>query len=159
SGVGNRLSWLAGRPPVDDAGLRAAAATAVLDYVHEQRALRIDVAQLSETPRAAVVSGPALIDVWVPRIVEGILVRDTGVTALINHGNLVLLGMETWGDVDASLQPAISAEDAQARALSFLAPLDLERWIRQPRLELVPADRVDRISYRLVWVLESRIRD
>src|SRR5262245_60502866 len=98
SGVGNKLSWISGRPPANDAGLRAAASSAVLDYVRNQKALRIDASQLGATPRAAVLSGADLIDVWIPRVVDGVVVRGNAITAVINHGNLVLFGMPSWGD-------------------------------------------------------------
>ena len=103
SGVGNRVSWISGHPPADDAEWREAAAAAVLGYVRGQAALRIDPSQISSTPRAAVLSGGDLVYVYIPRVVDGIPVRGNAVTATLNHGNLVLLGLPSWGNIDAAL--------------------------------------------------------
>ncbi len=157
SGVGNRVSWISGHPPADDSEWREAAAAAVLAYVRGQTALRIDPSQISSTPRVAVLSGGDLVYVYIPRVVDGIPVRGNAVTATLNHGNLVLLGLASWGDVDAALVPAITASEAEARAEAFLDPFRVESRSKGPHLELVPADGGDALSYRLAWVIESRV--
>ena len=157
SGVGNRVSWISGHPPADDAEWRDAAAAAVLGYVRGQAALRIDPSQISSTPRAAVLPGGDLVYVYIPRVVDGIPVRGNAVTATLNHGNLVLLGLPSWGNIDAALSPSITASDAEARAEAFLDPFRVESRPRRTHLELIPADGGDALSYRLAWVVESRV--
>jgi uncharacterized repeat protein (TIGR01451 family) len=66
-------------------------------------------------------------------------VRHGHLVATISHGNLVLLGTETWGNVVLDTRPVLT--DKQALAIGFAHaegrdPAD-EMW-REPALEIVP---------------------
>ena len=65
----------------------------------------------------------ALVQVHAPRVVDGIPVRDSGLTAVINHGNLVLLGLQSWGTLDASPRPALTPAQARAVVAGHVRPL------------------------------------
>jgi len=141
-GVGNRvtmdeLSQRIGRPvsQVD----RSTVADAVLEVVQERRQiLGIDTQQLGAA-RAEPVTG----DLWqvsVPQVYHGIPVRYGRLIASINHGNLVVMGTETWGDVRGlSTRPKISADEALATGFDSIGGTSsADKMLRQPSLEIVP---------------------
>jgi hypothetical protein len=114
TGKGNVLRWKdlgVGAHP-DGAQVKEQVWTALKAFLHRaEEQLRVDLAELGD-PSIGVHDGGALVQVSVPRAVGGVPVRDSRLTAVINHGNLVLLGLENWGPVDTPLSPAISAEVA-----------------------------------------------
>jgi len=141
SGVGNRvtlaqLSRRLRRPvaAVDE----KAVADLVLRYVAEHRGLLgIDTSQLGE-PRVARV-GPELWHVSIGQRFRSIPVRDGRLAASINHGNLVVIGTETWGDVRIDHLPRVGAEEALAAGFAYAdgrAAVDVV--LRAPALEIVP---------------------
>ncbi|OGF65579.1 MAG: hypothetical protein A2Y62_12660, partial [Candidatus Fischerbacteria bacterium RBG_13_37_8] len=92
------------------------------------------------------------------RKVNDILVRDATISLLINHGNLVLWGLEKWGDIDVSIVPAINKERALEIGYDFVGGKTLtDNFLRRPRLELIPVapdwdGAVGKgYSYKLVW--------
>src|SRR6187397_2385052 len=98
-GVGNGI---AGARPTDDQASRDAVWSAVRGYLTERQSqLRIDLSELG-APTVQIVEDGKLIQVVVPRVLSGIPVRDSSLTAIINHGNIILLGLENWGDARTS---------------------------------------------------------
>ena len=121
--------------------------------------LRLDLSEISDAPRIASYRDGALIFVYAPRVVDGIPVRDNSLGAAVNSGNLVLLGVQKWGDVDVSRAPAIEASAAEAAVRSHAAPLSVQELLKAPHLELVPLSGPAGIRYRLAWVVTCRIED
>ena len=75
-----------------------------------QAAFQIDLLQLGKV-RAVQVSE----DLWhinFPQVVNGITVREGRVSATINHGNLVTMGTEGWGNVKIDTKPKITSAAA-----------------------------------------------
>ena len=68
------------------------------------------------------------------------MVRDARLAATVSHGNLVLLGTESWGDVRGlDVNAAVSAEQALDAGFAYAdgrSPEDV--IVRAPRLEIVP---------------------
>jgi trimeric autotransporter adhesin len=100
--------------------------------------LGIDTAQLG-TARATQVT-PDLWQVSIPQTFQGVRVRDARLAASISHGNLVVVGTETWGDVRlADAAPTIPAAQAEDAAFAYAEGRAVEDVIvREPRLEIVP---------------------
>jgi hypothetical protein len=141
-GVGNQVSLedLGARigRPVD--GVDAAAvADAVLDFVRQHRdLLAIDLGQLGAS-RAGQVN-PDLWQVSIPQVYHGVPVRDARLAASISHGNLVVVGAETWGNVRGlSEVPKVSAAQALAAGFAYAGGGSaMDVMLRQPTLEIVP---------------------
>jgi hypothetical protein len=101
-GLGNRLRWsdLRTPRPAGPRALESAAWGAFARWLGERRStLRIDLAELPRPGRLEATADGSVIQIHAPRRVAGIPVRDSYVTAVINHGNLVLFGAHHWGDV------------------------------------------------------------
>ncbi len=164
SGVGNFLTWSDlgyGAPPTGEA-LGDAAWSEVSRFLDEQRAaLRLDPAEFG-APRVAVHGGGEVVQISAPRRVDGIPVRGSLLSAALNHGNLVLLGLERWGAVSLDLAPTISAADAERILAERLAPLAPTGFTARGTLAILPFDAgldlgsgepVGRYGHRLAWVL------
>lgn len=112
------------------------------------------------------ISNPAenLWQVFMTRQVEGIIVRDSSIVATINNGNLVLFGLNRWGDIKISTKPRISKEEAIMLTLDYIGNKEIE-YIREPRLEIIPIslnwydDIEASYSHKLAWVITFRVRD
>jgi hypothetical protein len=155
AGIGNDLEWAIA--PLDEAALRDAVWRGVVDYLQRQQAaLRLDLTELSP-PRIAVHEKGDLIQAWSQRLAGGIPVRGSGATAIVNRGNLVLLGLEHWGDVRAAM-PLIEAGDARRVVEGHVEPFVIEFFTRDTRLEYIPMARDDGYDYRLAWVVSATIR-
>jgi hypothetical protein len=160
SGTGNDLDW-GGPKPRDGAELQQRAWEAVRGYLQaHQEQLRVDLAQLPAA-RVGIFDAGNLIQVHAARVVRGIPVRESGVSAVLSHGNLVLLGLERWGDVDAPTAPVLAAGDARARVAEHLQPFRVASYREQEQLEIVALARGEDAStvvrghgydYRLAWV-------
>jgi subtilisin-like proprotein convertase family protein len=97
----------------------------------------IDPAQLG--PTRAVPVGDHLWQISIPQVVDGIPVRHGRLAATLNHGNLVLLGTETWGDVDLDTQPKITAEQALEIGFTYAEGRGRDDLLwRKPELEILP---------------------
>ncbi len=157
SGAGNDLAWNGDRP-ADDEALGELAWQRVRDFVAGHSAeLRIDVDELEY--RVAVHNGGELIQIWADRVSLGLPVRGAGFTAVVNHGNLILMGAEQWGDVELDRQPAISAGAALEQVMSFVAPMTIEKLREVSTLAILPARSAsgDDYSHRLAWVVRPAI--
>ncbi len=159
-GVGNVLTWreLGSDAPASDAALGELAWAALRDYLEEhRRELRIDPAELSE--RVTVHDRGQVIQVHGARQLGGVPVRDSRLTAVINHGNLTLLGVEKWGPTALPTSPRLPSSQAVRILASYLEPLQPSGYFSDAELLALPAagaagpDGVAHYDYRLAWRL------
>ncbi len=100
--------------------------------------LGIDTTQLGEAK-----SGQANADLWhvsIPQAYRGVPVRHARLLATLSHGNMVLLGTETWADVQGlSVTPSVAAEKAVDLGFDYAGGRSgLDDIVAEPRLEIVP---------------------
>jgi hypothetical protein len=160
SGAGNRLTWASGSPASDEA-LKSEVWKALQDYLKSRAGdLRIDLAELG-APRISILRGGEVIFIHVPRVVDGLPVRDNSLAAAVNSGNLVLLGLQRWGDVLSSVPrvPSVSGEAAQETVRAHVRPIAISAFTKAPSLALVPVVAGEGIGYRLAWVVSASIPD
>ncbi len=162
-GVGNALTWEALGFPAAPAGadLGEVAWQRLLAYLQEHESeLRIDPAELLH--RVTVHQGGNLIQVHAQRQLGGLPVRDTRLTAVINHGNLVLLGTDKWAATGLSPRPLLPAEQAVGVLAAHLSPLRPDGYRAEPALTILPAasaaEESSPYQYRLAWVLAPQFR-
>jgi hypothetical protein len=159
NGFGNNIKALG--PARDDANTAAGVERAVRRFIGRHAGLLgIDVAQLGEARVTDVT--PELWQVYIPQAYQGLPVRYGHLVASISHGNLVIVGVDTWGDVrglDAA--PRVPAEAAVQAAFAFVDGPTADDLLLQPaRLEVVPfaPESYDGAigkgyGHRLVWSL------
>ncbi len=167
AGSGNKLTWegVGLSPPTADKELKQAAWTLLRRFlVTHQAQLRIDVSELE--PRIAVHEGGRIVQVYLSRTVGGVPVRGSSLKATINNGNLVLLGTQRWGDVEAGSAPTLAAEAALAKVAAHLRPHAITGAWRAPALSFVPLARGADLeavepgrgyAYRLAWVVSPEV--
>ncbi|TNF77438.1 MAG: hypothetical protein EP299_04670, partial [Acidobacteria bacterium] len=142
-------------------------AWATLENYLLEHAQQLDV-ELSELAPATVTvhDGGDRIQIHAGRQIDGLPVRDAYLTAVISHGNLVLLGLRHWGDVEVSTEPQISAQAALAVVREYLDAVEIEGLGRGARPILVPmaAGRDPRhepvgegYRYRLAWTMRLAV--
>ncbi len=168
-GVGNRVT-------LDSLGRRlgrtvavvdaSAVADAVLTHVQSQRTrLGIDEAQLG-----AVRAAPVTSELWQVSIAQqyrGVPVRYGRIAATVSHGNLVVLGTESWGNVALPVAtPELTPAEAIEAAFEYVEGRSRDDVIlTEPALEIVPFAPPEHQSgerfsgpvgagygHRLVWV-------
>jgi hypothetical protein len=113
----------------------------VLKFIADnQAAFNIDLMQLG-SPRVTKVS-EHLWQVHIPQQVNGVAVRHGRVAATISHGNLILLGTESWSNVGIDTRPTLAPGDALVAGSGFagLNSSPQSIWL-QPTLELAPIAR------------------
>mgnify|MGYP001266356730 CR=1 FL=1 len=115
-----------------------------------------DVAELAD-PRIAVHDQGNLIQAWAQRRIEGVPVRDVGVTAIVNHGNLVLLGLDHWGDADAAAA-RIGADEARSVVAQHAQPFLVEAFPKDAHLEYIATASGDAYAFRLTWVVRASVQ-
>lgn len=166
SGVGNQLSWdssLGGRAPANVAGYETMAWHAFTEFlqVHADE-LNVDVHELDDPGRVTIHNNGDLIQIHATRNVNGLPVQKSFINAVINHGNLVLMGVHGWGDVALNTTPSLS----EAEANQVLAT-HLDQWVpdgiwNYSELAIVPlgkhfdptqASFGTDYEYRLAWLL------
>jgi hypothetical protein len=141
NGVGNTVT-LAGigrslGSPMKELDPKTVGRLAQSYVVSQARLLGIDARQLGTA--AATSINPDLWQVTIPQVVGGVPVRYARVAATISHGNVVLLGAETWADVHIATTPRLSAEQALETGFNYANGRGADDAIvRAPRLELVP---------------------
>ena len=169
-GVGNDLTWesLGRKAPKSRQELKAAALDLFADYLrrHEDE-LKVSVDEMARPGRVEVHDGGRLIQIHVPRVVDGVPVRNSALTAVINSGNLVLWGTRNWADVKISTRPTLTLDEAHALAYGYLGnSLVSSGYWTKPYLTLVPAVNASflrevpfgqGLGYRLAWVVNPRI--
>jgi subtilisin-like proprotein convertase family protein len=102
-----------------------------------QEAIGIDASQIGHAPGEQVTDH--LWQVSLPQVVNGVPVRHGRLVATINHGNLVLLGTESWGDVRIGTKPRVTAGEALAAGFALIGGRTPQDEIfREPRVEIVP---------------------
>ena len=141
SGVGNSLGWSSlGRPaPASRGDLGKAAAQAFREYLQANgQALRIDSSELVQPGKTTVLRDGALVQIHLPRQHNGIRVRDSYLHAVINHGNLVLMGANKWGDINVSTVPDVSQDDALATVQTQVEPYSITDFWGKSGLIIVP---------------------
>ena len=85
--------------------------------------------------------GDTLWGIFATRQYRGIPVRKSNLSLMVNHGNIVLAGVENWGDIALDPTPAITSQEALERAFQWLGGAHPEdRLVRKPRLEIIPMD-------------------
>lgn len=159
TGVGNDLRWSAmeKEPPQNLAALERAAWSAFVGYLEVHRgALHIDPTEATKG-RVTAHGGGELIQIYAPRRVDGIEVRDSYLTAVIGHGNLMLFGAHRWGDTPAPPRSTISVEEANQAAQRYLYPWNADGDSAGPYLQWVPIAAGQRYGHRLVWVLHPHV--
>lgn len=106
--------------------------------VANQDAIGVDPMQLGE-PRVTRVA-EHLWQVHIPQQVDGVPVRHARVAATISHGNLVLLGTESWARIENfSVRPQVAPEQAMAFGGDRLGLLETPSTLwKQPTLEIAP---------------------
>ena len=100
------------------------------------------------------------------RIYQGFAVRDSFLTAVVNHGNLVLLGATNWGNLNLQIRPRVSSDAALATLAAHRSPFSLTQDARGPRLLILPTESGadprgvvigQGYRYRLVWALRPTV--
>ncbi|MCE9667057.1 hypothetical protein LY474_04445 [Myxococcus stipitatus] len=134
----------------------AVVADLVFQFIESNRAaIGVDTRQLG-APRVHPISD----DLWqlsFPQVHLGIPVRHGRLAATVSHGNLVLLGTESWSNVDVSPVPLVDAERAmEAGNERFGLTVSPSRLWLEPTLELAPVAAKDASfgkgqKHRLVW--------
>ncbi len=168
SGVDNYLTWEAilDSAPRDEAGLRSAIWQAFAEFLRDNAAaLRLDP---REVPSGLVTvhDAGAVAQIYARRVVDGVPVRDAKLAAVINHGNLVLLGADRWGDLRVVTEPSISADAAAEAVREHLGERPTSPG-KAPHLEIIPLaagagpdfEVGNGYDYRLAWVLDLRVPD
>ena len=168
TGTGNRVAWddLGAGPPSGTEGWKAAAWKGFVAYVREHgAALRVDASELADPGLVTVHEGGALVQIHAPRVFGGVAVRDSYLSAVVNHGNLVLAGAHNWGTIELDTRPAVTAESARQALRQLLRPAVPMSDRRAPHLAIVPMasgplaslpPEGRGLAYRLVWVLSPR---
>lgn len=105
-----------------------------------------------------------LWQIFITRQVKGVPVRDANIVLVINHGNLVLWGLEKWGDIDVDIKADVSDEGAFQVVSGFVDGISYkDEIIEKMHLELIPITPITwtgavgtGYSYKLVWVMKFR---
>jgi hypothetical protein len=123
--------------------------------VANQGSLKIDLAELQNPGTVTILNDGGLVQINAKRFVDGIAVRNSFVTAVINHGNLVLFGARNWADIEVSATPTLNLEAARSKVSQHLGTLaNSARWGRTSLL-YVPVSG-DHGAHRLVWAVDAR---
>jgi hypothetical protein len=167
AGDGGAWQALSRAAPGAGSSLEEATRLALLDYLQTNRdLLGIDVAELSPA-QFTVHDGGERIQIYAAREINGIPVPGTHLTAVIGHGNLILLGVRHWGDVSVSTAPEVSVKDATQAVAEHLGDLRMDGLRRPAELILVPtAAGRDPAAvavgagyrHRLAWVIAPELR-
>ncbi len=128
----------------------------------------IDADQLGSVKAAKITD--TLWHVNIVQELDGIPVRHGRVAATINHGNLIVVGTETWGNVVLDTEPLITAKHAVSIGFAWAEGRESvdEIW-KEPALEIIPyapkehqsgdtfiGDVGQGYGHRLVWAFGFR---
>jgi len=101
--------------------LKALAWNAFIEFLQSNRSsLDIDIDEMQNPATVTVLNDGNLIQINSKRIFNGIRVRDSYISGVINNGNLVLTGAKNWGDITLSIEPTISINDAKSTVSQYL---------------------------------------
>jgi hypothetical protein len=164
-GVGNRLKWgdLGRGTPKNDSEFKTAASQAFRGYIDAaSQELRIDPTELASKGKVTVHRNQSTVQIYIPRVFNGIPVQNSYLTATINNGNLTMFGTQAWGRINTSVAATIDAGEAMDSVRSHVVAYQIDGAWRQPELALVPVIRGANpasngigggYGYRLAWVL------
>lgn len=165
TGKGNTLRWPGGTPPASGDALEAAALDAFLGFLAAQSA-RLDFASAELGQRTVTAAaGGQIVQIHIRHAVAGVPVRDSFLNAVVNGGNLVLLGARHWGAVEVPTQPTVSRQAAIAAAEAHAGRSFGNGFWSPPHLEIVPVSAGrDALAlplglglrHRLVWAMGPR---
>lgn len=100
-------------------------------------AIGVDAGQLGAVRSVQVTD--TIWNVRFPQVVNGVPVRYGQFVAVINNGNLTLLGAETWGNANISTRPQIPEADVMNIGFAFVGGRTAEDTIwAKPSLEIIP---------------------
>ncbi len=118
--------------------------------------LAIDVNQLGE--HTALQTNDDSWEVNISQELNGIQVRDSRVGGAISHGNLSLLGLTHWKNVNISTEPKISAQQAYDIGFDYVGGRSSNDQIwKEAALEIVTVDSGgESYSHRLLWIFGFR---
>ena len=130
-GVGNHVT-MAGK--VDEAAVERA----FRRFVDVNAAiLGIDVSQLGKARVTKI--DDELWQISIPQQYNGVPVRYGRLAASINHGNMVVIGTENWGNVNMNTSPSLTADAAVAAGFEFAGGRQgSDLVLKDARLEIVP---------------------
>ncbi|MEO8277454.1 MAG: hypothetical protein ABI639_14665 [Thermoanaerobaculia bacterium] len=156
-GLGNHLTWdgFGAEAPRSAKALEAAATVAFHGYLEAHAAaLGLDLGELAGAGKVSALNDD-YIQIYIPRVVGGVPVRNSDLVATIKYGNLILFGMENWGDLTRSAIPALTANDA-AEALRRHVGADLfgRAW-KASELVWIPFQNGSELDYRLSWIVRN----
>ena len=166
-GVGNNLTWqsLGRNAPSSPVEHKAVVWETFLAYLQaHQGSLGIDIGQLPRLGTVTIHDGGDTIQIYAPRVVDGLPVRDSYLTATVKFGNLILFGAVNWNDVEVATQPSITAGAAQGVAEAYVGTVEAASHWAKPGLVLMPWSVGDNLSdmavgqgldYRLVWTFRA----
>lgn len=131
--------------------------------VHEAD-LGISIAEIAQPGRVTIHRDGQLIQLFGQRVIDGIAVQGSYLTATISHGNLTLMTAVNWSDMDAILAPTsrLNHEDADLLTADFIGRQETTFW-RAPELRIVPLsvgetyDIGQGLTYRLVYATSPNL--
>lgn len=90
---------------------------------------------------------------WIP-------IRDSSISIAIKRGNIVLWGMEKWGDIKQEAGKIISIDEVMSEVYKYVwGRKDKDTILKRPELEYVPiavgwnGELGKGYEYKLVWIL------
>ncbi len=135
----------------------------ILQFLKDNKDLfKIDINEIGPIKSTKVTN-----DIWyiyIKRVVKGIPVKDSFINISINHGNIVLMGLHKWGDININLTPAISIEEAFSKAFNYIGgKSENDRFINRPHLELISTNPKNwdgsigsGYNYALAWIFSFK---
>jgi Immune inhibitor A-like, MAM domain len=174
TGTGNSLTWqdMSDRYSIerprsyrdDPVAFQHAAWEAFVGYLNDYRSqLHVDPAELANPGRVAVSENGALVQIYAPRVVGGVPVRDSFLTAVINHGNLVLFGAVKWGDANVSTEASVTVDEAIQNLQTYLGSFTIDGFWTKSYPVLLPTSAGAQFTpgqgygYRLAWAIHPKI--
>ena len=167
----NNLTWDAfgKKGPGGVSGLQETTWYAFVEYLQiNESSLRVDVGELEHMGKVTVHNDGDLIQIYAPRQIDGIPVHDSYITAVVNHGNLILMGVHGWGDIDLNTLPSLDEQDARGVLADYLGNLRIDGYRKAAHLQIIPMvtdQDLDAITvgagydYRLAWTLSPGLND
>lgn len=164
AGVGNRITDPAALQSPQ--ALQARAVKVFGEWLARHSSdLQIKLSELGE-PRVTLVA-PEHIQIYIERRISGVLVREAAITATIKHGNLILVGLSQWGNIDQPRSVQVSESAARDTLAQRIAPLRSTSEWKAAELAYVPvatssggfATDSPGLDYRLVHVLRPSFSD
>ncbi len=164
-GKGNNLNWnaLGGKAPKNNAELSKAASQAFRGFIEAaSEEFRVDTAEMVNPGKVTIHGKGNTIQIYVPRVFNGIKVRDSYLSATINNGNMTLFGANKWGDINTSIVPSVSESSALEAVQLHAGAYTIKGSWRSSELQLIPVARGENAKlvevgkgydYRLAWVI------